>query len=144
MAFPKGGLRKQITYLILFPIIFPLWLTLPDTRSPPCKCLFYKTPLTNHYFFLLFLSLILTPNSALSCPVLSCPKPKSNQNKTIQIHPSPRLALLLVLRKRSQKPHLLTWAGLELSASASLMSLSCPLSCLYGLPCRTLGKNQVR
>ena len=33
MAFPKKGLRKQITYLILFPIIFPLWLTLPDTRS---------------------------------------------------------------------------------------------------------------
>ena len=37
MAFPKKGLRKQITYLILFPIIFPLWLTLPDTRSAKCK-----------------------------------------------------------------------------------------------------------
>ena len=37
MAFPEKGIQKQITYLILFPIIFPLWLTLPDTRSPPCK-----------------------------------------------------------------------------------------------------------
>jgi hypothetical protein len=33
MAFPRRGLRKQITYLLLFPIILPLWLTLPDTRS---------------------------------------------------------------------------------------------------------------
>ena len=32
MAFPSG-LQKQCTYLVLFPIIFPLWLTLPDTRS---------------------------------------------------------------------------------------------------------------
>jgi len=51
MAFPKGGLRKQITYLILFPIIFPLWLTLPDSRRPSCKCCFNMTPLTNFYFF---------------------------------------------------------------------------------------------
>ena len=33
MRFPKKGLQKQITYLALFPIIFPLWLTLPDTRA---------------------------------------------------------------------------------------------------------------
>ena len=33
MRFPKKGLQKQITYLLLFPIIFPLWLTLPDTRA---------------------------------------------------------------------------------------------------------------
>ena len=32
MAFPDG-FQKQVTYLLLFPIIFPLWLTLPDTRS---------------------------------------------------------------------------------------------------------------
>ena len=32
MAFPDG-FKKRITYLALFPIIFPLWLTLPDTRS---------------------------------------------------------------------------------------------------------------
>lgn len=24
--------RKQITYLIILPIVFPLWLTLPDVR----------------------------------------------------------------------------------------------------------------
>ena len=34
MRFPRGGIQKQCMYLILFPIIFPLWLTLPDTRSP--------------------------------------------------------------------------------------------------------------
>jgi sodium/potassium/calcium exchanger 2 len=37
MAFPPSGLRKQATYIILFPIIFPLWLTLPDTRSEKSK-----------------------------------------------------------------------------------------------------------
>lgn len=25
---------KKITYIILFPIIIPLWLTLPDVRRP--------------------------------------------------------------------------------------------------------------
>lgn len=34
MSFPRHGLQKQCTYLLLFPIIFPLWLTLPDTRNP--------------------------------------------------------------------------------------------------------------
>lgn len=37
MAFPRGGFQKQLTYILLFPIIFPLWLTLPDTRSPKGK-----------------------------------------------------------------------------------------------------------
>ena len=36
MAFPTG-FKKQITYLLLFPIIFPLWLTLPDTRAKKGK-----------------------------------------------------------------------------------------------------------
>ncbi len=26
--------RKQITYIILAPIVFPLWLTVPDVRKP--------------------------------------------------------------------------------------------------------------
>lgn len=25
---------KKITYIILFPIIIPLWLTMPDVRRP--------------------------------------------------------------------------------------------------------------
>ena len=33
MRFPSKGFSKQITYIVLFPIIFPLWLTLPDTRG---------------------------------------------------------------------------------------------------------------
>ena len=37
MSFPRSGVRKQCTYLLLFPIIFPLWLTLPDTRRKSCK-----------------------------------------------------------------------------------------------------------
>ena len=32
MSFPSG-VQKQCTYILLFPIIFPLWLTLPDTRK---------------------------------------------------------------------------------------------------------------
>ena len=33
MGWPSGA-RKRITYILLAPIVFPLWLTLPDTRSP--------------------------------------------------------------------------------------------------------------
>lgn len=29
--------RKQATYLFLLPIVFPLWLTLPDVRNPVSK-----------------------------------------------------------------------------------------------------------
>lgn len=36
MAWPSGA-RKQITYLLVAPIVFPLWLTLPDTRTPKGK-----------------------------------------------------------------------------------------------------------
>lgn len=40
MRFPAKGLDKQITYIVLFPIIFPLWLTLPDTRGERGKSWF--------------------------------------------------------------------------------------------------------
>jgi len=43
MRFPAKGLDKQITYIVLFPIIFPLWLTLPDTRGERGKKFFYIT-----------------------------------------------------------------------------------------------------
>ncbi|XP_063151090.1 sodium/potassium/calcium exchanger 2 isoform X2 [Candoia aspera] len=35
--------QKWLTYLIIFPIVFPLWVTLPDVRNPSSKKLF---PLT--------------------------------------------------------------------------------------------------
>lgn len=31
LAWPDT-IRKQITYLLILPIVFPLWLTLPDVR----------------------------------------------------------------------------------------------------------------
>lgn len=33
MSWPETG-RKRFTYLLVAPIVFPLWLTLPDTRTP--------------------------------------------------------------------------------------------------------------
>lgn len=33
MSWPQTT-RKRITYVLLAPIVFPLWLTLPDTRAP--------------------------------------------------------------------------------------------------------------
>lgn len=33
ISWPSGA-RKRITYILLAPIVFPLWLTLPDTRCP--------------------------------------------------------------------------------------------------------------
>eukprot|EP00079_Xenopus_tropicalis_P034221 XP_017947992.1 PREDICTED: sodium/potassium/calcium exchanger 1 isoform X2 [Xenopus tropicalis] len=41
--------RKQITYLFLLPIVFPLWLTLPDVRTPKSR----------NYFVLTFLGSIM-------------------------------------------------------------------------------------
>ncbi|KAM9311329.1 sodium/potassium/calcium exchanger 1 [Gastrophryne carolinensis] len=35
--------RKQITYLFLLPIVFPLWLTVPDVRSPKSRKFFVFT-----------------------------------------------------------------------------------------------------
>ncbi|XP_061831038.1 sodium/potassium/calcium exchanger 1-like isoform X3 [Nerophis lumbriciformis] len=35
--------RKQATYLVLLPIVFPLWLTLPDVRNPMSKKYFTFT-----------------------------------------------------------------------------------------------------
>ncbi|KAM3845542.1 sodium/potassium/calcium exchanger 2 [Vipera latastei] len=32
--------RKQLTYLIILPIVFPLWVTLPDVRNPSSKRFF--------------------------------------------------------------------------------------------------------
>ena len=33
LSWPEGW-RKRITYIFLAPILWPLWLTLPDTRTP--------------------------------------------------------------------------------------------------------------
>ncbi|KAK2119817.1 hypothetical protein P7K49_001203 [Saguinus oedipus] len=38
LAWPSET-RKQITFLIVFPIVFPLWITLPDVRKPSCFCI---------------------------------------------------------------------------------------------------------
>ncbi|XP_055516940.1 sodium/potassium/calcium exchanger 1 [Leucoraja erinacea] len=35
--------RKQVTYLCLLPIVFPLWLTVPDVRNPASKKYFFGT-----------------------------------------------------------------------------------------------------
>ncbi|KAJ8926081.1 hypothetical protein NQ315_009937, partial [Exocentrus adspersus] len=42
MSWPSGA-RKRITYVLLAPIVFPLWLTLPDTRTPRGKKFFPVT-----------------------------------------------------------------------------------------------------
>jgi sodium/potassium/calcium exchanger 2 len=36
ISWPEGA-RKRITYLLVAPIMFPLYFTLPDTRSPKGK-----------------------------------------------------------------------------------------------------------
>ncbi|XP_037961860.2 sodium/potassium/calcium exchanger Nckx30C isoform X3 [Plutella xylostella] len=42
MSWP-AGFRKRVTYLLVAPIVFPLWITLPDTRTPKGKNLFPVT-----------------------------------------------------------------------------------------------------
>lgn len=36
MAWPSTA-RKRLTYVLVAPLLFPLWLTLPDTRTPRGK-----------------------------------------------------------------------------------------------------------
>jgi len=43
MSIPTHSLTKTITYFILLPIVFPLWLTLPDTRKKSSKKFFVIT-----------------------------------------------------------------------------------------------------
>ncbi|XP_053993842.1 sodium/potassium/calcium exchanger Nckx30C isoform X6 [Hylaeus volcanicus] len=42
MGWPSSP-RKRLTYILVAPILFPLWLTLPDTRTPRGKKLFAVT-----------------------------------------------------------------------------------------------------
>ncbi|XP_034173403.2 solute carrier family 24 member Nckx30C isoform X2 [Osmia lignaria lignaria] len=42
MGWPSSP-RKRLSYIVLAPILFPLWLTLPDTRTPRGKKLFAVT-----------------------------------------------------------------------------------------------------
>lgn len=42
MGWPKEG-RKRISYVLVAPILVPLWLTLPDTRTPRGKRFFVVT-----------------------------------------------------------------------------------------------------
>ncbi|XP_073954058.1 solute carrier family 24 member Nckx30C isoform X2 [Choristoneura fumiferana] len=42
MSWPSG-FRKRLTYLLVAPIVFPLWISLPDTRTPRGKNLFPVT-----------------------------------------------------------------------------------------------------
>ena len=37
MSVPTDSFRAALTYFALFPIVFPLWLTLPDTRKQSGK-----------------------------------------------------------------------------------------------------------
>ncbi|XP_006864531.1 PREDICTED: sodium/potassium/calcium exchanger 2 isoform X2 [Chrysochloris asiatica] len=39
LAWPPNA-RKQVTFLIVFPIVFPLWITLPDVRKSSSKKFF--------------------------------------------------------------------------------------------------------
>jgi sodium/potassium/calcium exchanger 2 len=43
MSIPSHSLTKTITYFILLPIVFPLWLTLPDTRKKTSRKFFAIT-----------------------------------------------------------------------------------------------------
>lgn len=42
MSWPKEG-RKRLTYVLVAPILVPLWITLPDTRTPRGKKFFVVT-----------------------------------------------------------------------------------------------------
>lgn len=40
VSWPKNNWKKQISYIVLFPIMMSLYVTLPDTRTPRGKKFF--------------------------------------------------------------------------------------------------------
>lgn len=42
MSWPKTW-KKRLTYVLVAPILIPLWITLPDTRTPRGKRFYYVT-----------------------------------------------------------------------------------------------------
>lgn len=44
MSWPDTA-RKRVTYLLVAPIVFPLWFTLPDARTPRGRSLLSTSPL---------------------------------------------------------------------------------------------------
>lgn len=36
LSWPESN-RKRLTYLLIIPVVLPLWLTLPDVRKPVCE-----------------------------------------------------------------------------------------------------------
>ena len=38
ITMPTDSCVKTVTYFILLPVVFPLWLTLPDTRKQSGEC----------------------------------------------------------------------------------------------------------
>ena len=76
MSFPSSGIQKQCTYILLFPIIFPLWLTLPDTRKRSGENNISYNFINILFFLSLSLSLyrsFLTPSLFLS-PLSTIPR----------------------------------------------------------------------
>lgn len=62
MSFPKGGgWTKIFVYLVSFPIMFPLYVTLPDTKNPASKYMrnnyfLFELPITMNSYNYTFLS----------------------------------------------------------------------------------------
>jgi len=55
LSWPEGT-RKQLTYIFLAPILWPLWLTLPDTRTPQ-----------GNSFFVFFFPFLFLCNAWVNC-----------------------------------------------------------------------------
>ncbi|XP_034835302.1 sodium/potassium/calcium exchanger Nckx30C isoform X4 [Maniola hyperantus] len=57
MSWPSG-FRKRLTYLLVAPIVFPLWMTLPDTRTPRGKK-FYPVTFIGSIVWIAFFSYLM-------------------------------------------------------------------------------------
>ena len=78
MSWPETN-RKRLTYILILPLILPLWITLPDTRKPESKKFFSITFLGSILWIAVF-SYLMVWWATITGEAFSIP-PEVSQNK---------------------------------------------------------------
>ena len=79
MSWPETN-RKRLTYILILPLILPLWITLPDTRKPESKKFFSITFLGSILWIAVF-SYLMVWWATITGEAFSIP-PEVSQNRT--------------------------------------------------------------
>ena len=79
MSWPETN-RKRLTYILILPLILPLWLTLPDTRKPESKK-FFSITFVGSILWIAVFSYLMVWWATITGEAFSIP-PEVSQNRT--------------------------------------------------------------